>query len=987
LLLIMAIIEPEVESSVVYDKNEYTISGGDVTAFLPEESDVYNVTLVGINCKAIITNDARSIIMQGTVNYNTKETTAQQLTIDADTATIDEVYFGIGGQKLILPSNGNYNLAMVTGNGEITIGNNCEASIGDIKSERLDINATGNCSVLRISGKGAFVNLSGRFSFVYASFATVTILDNAVYCTVIGNNNEILCNEKSAFSTILGNDNRVTDLGIGNKTGVEPVSGGKLADGKFGDITITDNKIKSNTDTIILDNSTTISGSAEVAGSMSVSGSVAIGGTVTIAGNTISGTNTGDQTITLTGDVTGSGTTGVFASINNNAVITKTLTNFANTTGTVTSADTIISALQKINGNAALLIGGSGVTNQIPFFSATRTIGGATTFTYATGTGLTIGNNTASNSTSSGALVVTGGVGIGGNAFIGGNLTVSGTISGTVTVTLSGDVTGAANNTTIANSTIMGKTLGSFTSGAGTITGSDTLLSALQKLNGNDALAIRGSGTSGQVPFLNGAQSVTGASTFTYASGTGLTIGNNTASNGVNSGALVVTGGVGIGGSAFIGGNLTVTGTISGTVTATLAGDVTGAANNNTIANTIIMGKTLGSFASTTGTITSSDTLLNALQKLNGNTALAVSGSGTSGHVPFLNGTKTITSAGTLTYSTGSGLTIGNNTSSANTTSGALVVTGGAGIGGSVFIGGSVTVSGTLNATIAGDVTGNINNTTIANSTIMGKTLGSFSSTTGTITGSDTLLSALQKLNGNQAIAIGGSGRTNGFAYFTNSNTLATTTNVVLNGDKIEANGVVTNTIDGGANNDISLITTGNNRVALSGNPLNNNHAATKVYVDTIFSQWTKVKPADSSIISNNVAQTDSDFSGVPVQVGTFKISGYFHLFSTSSTPDIKITLNTTSAVTVSFLSLRYSKRSGVTASIENSSQVTLGTTVAHNIGANGTGEVLEVSGYIIVTAVPTAGTTYIIQWAQNASNPTASTIRRGSHVSIMRIA
>ena len=88
---------------------------------------------------------------------------------------------------------------------------------------------------------------------------------------------------------------------------------------------------------------------------------------------TLSGSNTGDQTIALTGGVTGSGT-GSFAvtvatnanltgevtsvgnatTVTNAAVIGKVLTGYVSGSGTVDATDTILQAINKLNGNVAL---------------------------------------------------------------------------------------------------------------------------------------------------------------------------------------------------------------------------------------------------------------------------------------------------------------------------------------------------------------------------------------------------------------------------------------------------------------------------------------------------------------------------------------------------------------------------------------------------------------------------------------------------------
>lgn len=52
---------------------------------------------------------------------------------------------------------------------------------------------------------------------------------------------------------------------------------------------------------------------------------------------------------------------------------------------------------------------------------------------------------------------------------------------------LTGDVTSVGNATTLTNAPVIAKVLTGYTSGAGTITASDSILSAIQKLNGNNA--------------------------------------------------------------------------------------------------------------------------------------------------------------------------------------------------------------------------------------------------------------------------------------------------------------------------------------------------------------------------------------------------------------------------------------------------------------------------------------------------------------------
>ena len=74
------------------------------------------------------------------------------------------------------------------------------------------------------------------------------------------------------------------------------------------------------------------------------------------------------------------------------------------------------------------------------------------------------------------------------------NKTITGTFTGSLTgnsstvttnANLTGDVTSIGNTTTLTNAPVIAKVLTGFTSGAGTVTSSDSILTALQKINGN----------------------------------------------------------------------------------------------------------------------------------------------------------------------------------------------------------------------------------------------------------------------------------------------------------------------------------------------------------------------------------------------------------------------------------------------------------------------------------------------------------------------
>lgn len=60
----------------------------------------------------------------------------------------------------------------------------------------------------------------------------------------------------------------------------------------------------------------------------------------------------------------------------------------------------------------------------------------------------------------------------------------------TTNANLTGDVTSVGNATTLTNAPVIAKVLTGYTSGAGTVSAADSILSAFQKINGNDALKL-----------------------------------------------------------------------------------------------------------------------------------------------------------------------------------------------------------------------------------------------------------------------------------------------------------------------------------------------------------------------------------------------------------------------------------------------------------------------------------------------------------------
>jgi hypothetical protein len=130
----------------------------------------------------------------------------------------------------------------------------------------------------------------------------------------------------------------------------------------------------------------------------------------------------------------------------------------ANLTGGVTSV-----------GNAATVITNANLTGGV------TSVGNATTV--VTNANLTGGVTSVGNA----ATVIT-------NANLTGGVTSVGNAATVVTnANLTGEATSVGNAATLTNSAVIGKVLTGYVSGAGTVAATDTILQAIQKLNGNDA--------------------------------------------------------------------------------------------------------------------------------------------------------------------------------------------------------------------------------------------------------------------------------------------------------------------------------------------------------------------------------------------------------------------------------------------------------------------------------------------------------------------
>lgn len=150
---------------------------------------------------------------------------------------------------------------------------------------------------------------------------------------------------------------------------------------------------------------------------------------------------TANQTITLSGEATGSGSTSIAVTLTNSAVIGKVLTGYVSGAGTVAATDTILEAIQKLNGNIGAIVSGvSSVNSATGAVVLTHTTNQGVSGTW-TGTALSLTLGALTGVTSFNGLVVTANTGV----------ITTGTWNGTLISTQYGG-TGANNATNTSGS-------------------------------------------------------------------------------------------------------------------------------------------------------------------------------------------------------------------------------------------------------------------------------------------------------------------------------------------------------------------------------------------------------------------------------------------------------------------------------------------------------------------------------------------------------
>lgn len=178
-----------------------------------------------------------------------------------------------------------------------------------------------------------------------------------------------------------------------------------------------------------------------------------------------------------------------------------------------------------------------------------------------------------------------------------GNATLAATV--TTNANLTGDVTSVGNATILTNAPVIAKVLTGYTSGAGVVAATDTILQAIQKLNGNDATNAN---LTGPITSVGNATTIAASPTITTPNIVGTSTNNNAAAGSVGEYISSVI----ASGSAVA---LTTVTPINITSIALTAGDwdVTGAVDYSPGGTTNIV-FVLGSISTTTGTVDTTPT-------------------------------------------------------------------------------------------------------------------------------------------------------------------------------------------------------------------------------------------------------------------------------------------------------------------------------------------------------------------------------------------
>jgi hypothetical protein len=641
----------------------------------------------------------------------------------------------------------------------------------------------------------------------------------------------------------------------------------------------------------------TVTGYANLhTGNANIGGNIVINGTTSLVGNLASANVTGNIN---GGNLLTAGIVSATANITGGNVLTGGL---ISATSTITSSATITGGNLATGGTISgtgNITGGNVLTGGIMSSTGNATHGNILTGGIISGTGnITGGNvltgglvsatgNVTSAANVSGGNVVTGGLISATATITGGNLATGGTISATANITggnvLTGGLISATGNVSGGNLITTGA--GGSISGSGNITGGNILTGGVVSAAGNitsgagsffigNGSQLTGvTATSAGFPVSAGTSNINaissgnifvgvgGTPNVTVFTTTGVSVAGTVAANGTITGGNLATGGTAsatgnitggnllTGGVASAGGNVTGANIVTGgQVTAT--GSVIGGSlwSNGTISavgNAIAGNVTTAGQVSATANITGGNLLTGGLVSA---TANITGGNLLTGGL--ISATSTITSGANVI---GGNLTTAGQVSATANVTGGNVLTGGLISATATITGGNLATGGTISGT--GNITGGNVSTAgqvsaTANVTGGNVLTGGLISATATITGGNLATGGTASATGN---ITGGNVLTGGLMSATGNITGAN-----LNSAQLYSSGALTIT---NASGNINLTPAGNlvlNNKYINGvsQPVQDNDAASKIYVDNLVSTQISYHQAVSAATTTTLATT-----------------------------------------------------------------------------------------------------------------------------------
>jgi len=464
---------------------------------------------------------------------------------------------------------------------------------------------------------------------------------------------------------------------------------------------------------------------------------------------------------------------------------------------------------------------------------------------------------------------------VGGNLVVGGNISITGNVA---SLNVTGNITGGnllTSGLVSATANVTGGNLitGGAVTASGNVTGGNVLTGGL--ISATSTITSAANITGGNVltgGLISATATITGGNLATggTVSATGNVTGGNVLTGGLISATSTITSAANI-----TGGNLLTGGLISATSTITSAANITG---GNILTGGLISATSniTGGNVLTGGLISATSTITSAANIIGGNLltggAVSAAANVTGGNVltgGLISATSTITSAANIIG--GNVLTGGAVSATANITGGNLV-TGGAITATGTITGGNLATGGT--ASVTGNVTG-------------GNILtGGLISATANVTGGNVLTSGLVSATAN---VTGGNLLTGGQVSATGD--IITAGNVSLSGNIVDS-GALTITTGSG---DITLNASGNinagtNYINNVVNPVQDQDAATKIYVDNLVSTSISYHEAVVAATTTDLATTTGGTvtynqpNGAGNGIGaTLTTTGSFNLIDTAN--------------------------------------------------------------------------------------------------------